>query len=52
MALKSAKAYNLNVGSGMAKAKAWFDDTWKSANKEAGLNPSDHMSDVSIFPYV
>ena len=52
MALKSAKAGGLDVGSGMTKSKAWFEHTWEGANAQAGLNPSDPYEDTSIFPYV
>ena len=52
MALKSAKAGGLNVGSGMDKAKGWFDATWEGANQQAGLNPIRPLyEDISIFPY-
>ena len=51
MALKSAKAGNLDVGSAMDKSQSWFVHTWEGANKEAGLNPVDPYEDISIFPY-
>ena len=51
MALKSAKAGDLNVGNGMDKASTWFKQTWEGANAQEGLNPSDPYEDVSIFPY-
>ena len=51
MALKSANAGDLDIGQGMARAKTWFERTWEEANKQAGLNPTDHYEDVSIFPY-
>ena len=51
MALKSAKAGGIDVANGMTGAKNWFDRTWEEANKQAGLNPTDPYTDVSIFPY-
>ena len=52
MALKSAQAGNLDVGNGMTGSAAWFERTWTIANQQAGLNPRDPYSDVSVFPYV
>ena len=50
MALKSAQAGNLDVGNGMTGSAAWFERTWTIANQQAGLNPRDPYSDVSVFP--
>ena len=51
MALKSAKMSELGIADGMDRAKGLFDRAWKAANDEAGLNPTDPYSDISVFPY-
>jgi hypothetical protein len=49
MALKSARAGNLNIGNGIEGAKHWLDESWKSANPD--FKAKDPYSDVSGFPY-
>nr|MDA3960146.1 terpene cyclase/mutase family protein [Planctomycetota bacterium] len=48
MALKSAKAGNLNVGNGLSGSKKWLEASWKAANKNWKNIGS---GDSSFFPY-
>ena len=50
MALKSAAAGRLNVGSGMAGARQYLERAWKACNK--GFTAKDPYTDTSTFPYV
>ena len=49
MALKSALAAQLTIGTSMDGAKKWLDATWKATNK--GWEKLDPYKDVSRFPY-
>ena len=50
MALKSAKAVDLDVGQGMEGSKQFFDRAWNAANNN-GAGITDQYSDRSGFPY-
>lgn len=49
MALKSAAAGGLNVGSGMEGAKQYLERAWKDTNKD--FKAKDPYTDISLFPY-
>jgi len=49
MALKSAKAAGIEVGSGMDGAKWWLERAWKAANPR--WKDFDPYKDRSVFPY-
>jgi hypothetical protein len=49
MALKSAAAGGLNVGTGMDGAKQYLERAWKACNKD--FVPSDPYTDETTFPY-
>ena len=51
MALKSALAGGLNVGTGMEGAKHWVERAWKAANPD-WMKISDPYMSNSGFPYV
>ncbi|MBA3936335.1 MAG: hypothetical protein H0X38_02650 [Planctomycetes bacterium] len=50
MALKSAVAAGLDVGTGMAGARSWLDQSWKAANPE-WRKLVDPYTARSSFPY-